>query len=215
MPTAIPTAIPTEDKIDLYKLHKSEYVTPKKPVLLDMQPAAYLSITGTGLPGGEEFQRKVGALYGTAYTLKFESKSTGRDYSVCKLEGIYWTDQGGSGFATIPMDQWHWDLIIRTPDFVTAAQLKSAREKVIAKGSPDAASVKLQTIREGKCVQMLHIGPYAEEKATLERMYAFAEGEGYEFTDRHHEIYLSDPFRAAPEKLKTILRMPLKRIKKG
>ena len=211
----MPTPVPIEDKIDLYKLHKSEYITPKKPVLLDVQPATYLSVTGTGLPGGEEFQRKVGALYGTAYTLKFESKFAGRDYAVCKLEGIYWTDEGGAGFATIPMDQWHWDLIIRTPDFVTPAQLKSAHDKVIAKGSPDAASVKLQTIREGKCVQMLHVGPYAEEKATIEQMCAFAQSEGYEFTDRHHEIYLSDPFRVAPEKLKTILRMPLKRIKKG
>jgi hypothetical protein len=207
--------MPTAEKTDLYKIHKNEYVTPKKPVFLDVQPACYLSIAGTGLPGGEEFQRKVGALYGTSYTLKFVAKFEGRDYSVCKLEGIYWTDEGGAGFQTIPMDQWHWDLIIRTPEFVTAQQLNSAREKMIAKDAPDAADVKFQTIREGKCVQMLHIGPYAAEQATIEQMCAFARSEGYEFTDRHHEIYLSDPRRVAPEKLKTILRIPVRRVKQG
>jgi hypothetical protein len=205
----------TAEKTDLYKLHKSEYVTPKKPVFVDVPAARYLSIAGTGLPGGEEFQKKTGALYGTAFTLKFESKFAGRDYSVCKLEGIYWTDEGGPGFATVPMDQWHWELIVRTPEFVTASQLEAARKKMIAKGQPDAAEVQFQTIREGKCVQMLNVGPYAEEKATIERMCAFATSEGFEFTDRHHEIYLNDPRRVAPEKVKTILRMPLRRSGKA
>jgi hypothetical protein len=207
--------MPTAVKTDLYKLHKSEYVTPKKPVLIDVPAARYLAIAGTGLPGGEEFQRKTGALYGTAFTLKFESKFAGRDYAVCKLEGIYWTDEGGPGFATIPMDQWHWELIIRTPEFVTAPELNAAREKMIAKGAPDASDVEFKTIREGKCVQMLHVGPYTEEKATIGQMCAFAQSEGFEFTDRHHEIYLSDPRRVAPEKLKTLLRMPLRRAKKA
>jgi hypothetical protein len=205
--------MPNTEKVDLYKLHKNEYVTPKKPVLLEVQPAKYLSISGTGAPGGEEYQKKVSALYGAAFTIKFDLKSVGNDYAVCKLEGIYWTDSGGPGFATIPIDQWHWDLIIRTPDFVTATQLKAAQTKMIGKGVPEAADVVFQTIREGKCVQMLHVGPYSAEKATLESMCAFARSEGYEFTDRHHEIYLSDPRRVAPEKLKTILRMPVRRVK--
>jgi hypothetical protein len=207
--------MPAGEKTDLYKLHKSEYVTPKKPVLIDVPAARYLSISGTGRPGGEEFQRKTGALYGTAFTLKFESKSAGRDYAVCKLEGIYWTGEGGAGFTTIPMDQWHWDLIVRTPEFVTAPELNAARGKMIAKGAPDAADVKFQTICEDKCVQMLHAGPYSEEKATIDQMCAFATSEGFEFTDRHHEIYLSDPRRVAPDKLKTILRIPLRRSGKA
>jgi hypothetical protein len=205
----------TTEKVDLYKLYKNEYVTPKKPVLLDVQPARYLSITGTGAPGSEEFQKKIGALYGTAFTMKFDSKFAGSDYAVCKLEGIYWTDLDGPGFECLPMDQWHWDLIVRTPDFVTAQQLKAAQTKMIGKCAPEAADVVFQTIREGKCVQMLHVGPYSAEKATIECMCAYARGEGYEFTDRHHEIYLSDPRRVAPEKLKTILRMPVKQIKQG
>ena len=203
--------MPTAEKVDLYKLHKAQYVTPKKPVLLDVQPARYLSISGTGSPAGEEFQAKIAALYGTAFTLKFEAKSAGYDYAVCKLEGIYWTDLGGPGFESLPMGEWHWDLIVRTPDFVTAEQLKAAQTKMLAKGVPQAANVAFQTIREGKCVQMLHLGPYSEEKATIESMCAFARGEGYEFGDKHHEIYLSDPRRVAPEKLKTILRIPVHR----
>jgi len=203
--------MPTAEKVDLYKLHKAQYVTPKKPVLLDVQPARYLSISGTGSPAGEEFQVKIAALYGTAFTLKFEAKSAGYDYAVCKLEGIYWTDLGGPGFESLPMGEWHWDLIVRTPDFVTAEQLKAAQTKMLAKGVPQAANVAFQTIREGKCVQMLHLGPYSEEKATIESMCAFARGEGYEFGDKHHEIYLSDPRRVAPEKLKTILRIPVHR----
>jgi hypothetical protein len=111
------------------------------------------------------------------------------------------------------MDQWHWDLIIRTPDSVTAPQLKAAREKMLGKGVPEAADVVFQTIREGQCVQMLHVGPYSAEPATIESMRAFARSEGYEFADKHHEIYLSDPRRVAPEKLKTILRIPVRRVK--
>jgi hypothetical protein len=204
--------MPAAEKIDLYKEHKSEYAAPKQPVLLDVQPARYLAVTGSGRPGREEYQRKLAALYGTAYALKFESKAAGRDYAVCKLEGIYWTDEGGPGFDSIPMDEWHWDLIVRTPDFVTAAQLDAARNKAIAKGSPEASEVKLVTVREGKCVQMLHVGPYAEERKSLEMMCAHARKAGYEFTDRHHEIYLSDPRRVEPAKLKTILRCPINRV---
>lgn len=205
--------MPVAEKIDLYKLHKNEYVTPKQPVLLDVQPATYLSISGTGAPGGEEFQKKVGALYGTAFTLKFDSKSAGCDYAVCKLEGIYWADSGGAGFQDLPRDQWHWDLIIRTPDSVPASQLKVAQTKMLGKGVPEAAEVVFQTIHEGKCVQMLHAGPYIEEKSTVDRMCAFARGEGLEVAGKHHEIYLSDPRRVAPEKLKTILRIPVRRVK--
>jgi len=205
--------MPTAEKTDLYKLHKSEYITPKKPVLLDVAAARYLTIEGTGRAGGEEFQRKLGALYGTAFPLKFESKFAGRDYAVCKLEGIYWTDAGGAGFVTVPMEQWHWELIVRTPEFVTPAQLQAAQAKAIAKGVAEAVEVRFQTIGEGRCVQMLHVGPYANEQATIEQMCAFAKREGYELGDRHHEIYLSDPRRVAPEKMRTILRIPVRRAR--
>jgi len=207
--------MPDTDKIDLYKLNKAEYVTPRQPVLLEIQPARYLSITGTGSPGGEEFQAKIGALYGAAFTLKFESKFAGRDYAVCKLEGLYSTGQGGPGFATIPKDQWHWDLIIRVPDFVDAALLKAACAKLAAKQTPHAAEVVFKPLREGRCVQMLHVGPYDSAPETIEKMRACAVAAGCEFAALHHEIYLSDPHRVAPEKLRTILRIPVRKAKKA
>jgi hypothetical protein len=206
--------MPNAEKIDLYKLNKAEYVTPRQPMLLDIQPARYLSITGTGRPGDEEFQVKIGALYATAFTLKFESKFAGRDYAVCKLEGLYSTGPGGPGFPNLSMDQWHWDLIIRVPDFVEAALLKAARAKLTAKQVPHAADVGFQTLREGRCVQMLHVGPYDREPETIETMCACAVAAGFEFAGTHHEIYLSDPRRVAPEKLRTILRIPVRKAKK-
>ncbi|MGD0577679.1 MAG: GyrI-like domain-containing protein [Bryobacteraceae bacterium] len=206
--------MPDAEKIDLYQLNKAEYVTPRKPVLLEIAPAKYLSIAGTGRTGGEEFQAKIGALYGAAFTMKFESKFAGRDYSVCKLEAVYWTDQGGCGFATVPIDEWHWDLIIRVPGFAGAALLKSARAKLTAKQVPHVAELTFKTIREGRCVQMLHVGPYDREQETIEKMRACALSEGLEFADTHHEIYLSDPRRVAPQKLRTILRIPLRKAKK-
>ena len=207
--------MPATKKIDLYKLHKTEYITPRKPVLLEIQPARYLCVSGTGRAGGEEFQKKVGALYGTAYTLKFESKFAGLDYAVCKLEGIYWADQAGACFADVPIDQWHWDLLIRTPDSVPASQLKAAKTKVVEKGVPEAAEVTFKTIREGRCVQMLHVGPYDREPETVEKMRALASSEGCDFAGNHHEIYISDPRRVVPEKLRTILRIPVRKAKKA
>lgn len=206
--------MPDAEKIDLYKLNKAEYVTPRKPLLLAIQPARYLSITGQGAPGGPEFQAKIGALYGGAFTMKFESKFAGRDYAVCKLEGVYWTDQGGCGFATLPKDQWHWDLIIRVPEFVDAALLASARAKLAAKQVPHSDELALKTLREGRCVQMLHVGPYDREPETIEQMRTCAVEAGCEFAGNHHEIYLSDPRRVAPEKLRTILRIPVRKAKK-
>jgi hypothetical protein len=207
--------MPNVERIDLYKLNKAEYVAPRQPMLLDIQPARYLSITGTGRPGGEEFQVKIGALYGMAFTLKFESKFAGRDYAVCKLEGLYWTDQGGCDFTALPSQQWHWDLIIRVPDFVDAARLKAARAKLEAKQVPHTAEVVFKTLREGRCVQMLHVGPYDREPETIEKMRTRASREGFEFAGTHHEIYLSDPRRVAPEKLRTILRIPVRKAKKA
>ena len=206
--------MPTADKVDLYQLHKAEYITPRKPVLLDIQPAKYLSIAGAGRAGGPDFQTKVGALYAAAFTMKFASKSAGRDYSVCKLEAIYWTDPG-RGFADTPLDQWHWDLIIRVPDFVGAASLRATCAKLAAKQVPHCDELALKTLREGRCVQMLHVGPYDREPESIGKMSALAQAEGCEFADTHHEIYLSDPRRVAPEKLRTILRIPVRQAKKA
>ena len=203
------------EKIDLFKLNKAEYVTPKKPVLVETQAATYLSIAGVGAPGGETFTIRIGALYGVAFTVKMTRKFGGQqDYAVGRLEAQWWTDGGGANFAQAPKDQWCWQLLIRTPDFVSPAEISRAVEKLLAKGKdPAARAVELKNLSEGRCVQMLHVGPYEREAETIEQMRAFAADKGLAFHGRHHEIYISDPRRVAPEKLKTILRMPVAELR--
>ena len=195
-------------KIDLYKQHKTEYVTPRKPALIKTNPAQYLAIAGQGAPGGERFTACIGALYGAAFTIKMTRKFAGKqDYAVCKLEG-QWFFEGD--LAKIPKDKWKWRLLIRTPDFVTQTDLKTAAATLLKRGkSREVEEVKLETINEGQCVQMLHVGPYEKECETIAVMREFAEGRGLRFAGPHHEIYLSDPRRVPPERLKTILREPV------
>jgi len=197
-------------KLDLYKVHKAEYITPKKPVLIQTKPAKYLAITGQGAPGGKAFQEGVGALYNVAFTLKMAKKFAGQDYKVCHLEGLWWGDKEGQDFAAQPPDAWNWKLIIRVPDFIVAKDLKEAVATLKEKGKPpDVANVKLETLDEGQCVQMLHVGPYSKEGETISQMLALAREKRLSCRGRHHEIYLSDPRRVPPQRLRTILRLPV------
>lgn len=194
------------EKIDLYKLHKADYVAPKKPVLVKIAKAAYLSVPGEGPPGGEIFQERIGALYGMAFTIKMTRKFEGKgDYAVCKLEAQWFdTDR--------PQGEWRWRLLIRTPDFVGKSDLKSAAAKLEKKGKGDhVEKVALEQISEGRCVQMLHVGPYEREGETVAAMEQFVTEQGLTFHGAHHEIYLSDPRRVPPERLKTLLRRPVRR----
>ena len=202
----------SEEKIDLYKQHKDQYKATKKPILLAADEAMYLAIDGRGAPGGDEFTDKIGALYGAAYTIKMTRKFSGQqDYVVCKLEAIWWFDDDKQNFDSAPREKWNWKLMIRTPKIVTQQELERAVSVLIEKGkTPAVREVKLETISEGRCVQMLHVGPYDKEGETVEAMKAFAAEQGFEFDGRHHEIYLSDPRRVPPERLKTILRHPVR-----
>ncbi len=199
------------DKIDLYKLHRAEYKAGAKPVLVDVGRGQYLAVEGQGPPGGEDFQQAVGALYGMAYTVKMTRKFEGRgDYVVCKLEARYWADGTRDDWAELPPGQWRWQMLIRTPDVVGDEDLREAVVKLVAKGKGEGCErVRLTELAEGRCVQMLHVGPYEEEARTLAVMRDLAGREGLSPAGRHHEIYLSDPRRVAPEKLRTILRMPV------
>ena len=201
------------DKIDLYKLHRDQYAAPKSPVLVTMDEATYLAICGRGAPGGPEFTHKIGALYGAAFTIKMTRKFASlQDYVICKLEAQWWLDGSGHDFASVPQDQWNWRLMIRTPPFVEQQELDQAVEKLLKKGkAPCADQVKLESITEGLCVQMRHVGPYEEEARSISTMKAFAEQQGLTVHGRHHEIYLSDPRRIPQEKLRTILRLPVTR----
>jgi len=194
-------------KLDLYKMHKAEYAAPTKPALVRTKPALYLTIAGQGAPGGSRFTAGVAALYGAAFTIKMTRKVAGKqDYAVCKLEGLWFF--GGEPDAT-PKEEWQWKLMMRTPHFIAQEDLRTAVDTLLKRGkSPGIAEVKLETIDEGVCVQMLHVGPYESESATVALMRSFAESNGLKLSGPHHEIYLSDPRRVPPERLKTILRQP-------
>jgi hypothetical protein len=199
------------EKLDLYKLHQADYATPKTPAMVEIKPAQYLTITGRGEPGGELFSERLGALYNVTFTIKMEKKFAGQDYAVCKLEGLWWGDQDKNDFFGEPREKWNWRLIIRTPDFITQKDLKEAVAKLKGHGKSDlVGDVKLEKIKEGKCVQMLHLGSYTDETRTISLMKEFMRERNLAVNGLHHEIYLSDPRRMKPDKLKTILRQPVK-----
>ena len=186
-------------KLDLYAQFKSEYVTPKTPVLIETSPAQYLAIAGRGEPGGAEFQKKIGALYGIAFTIKMAKKFAGQDYAVAKLEGLWPRD-----------NKKEWVLLMRIPDFLGAKDLKDAIRKLQDKGKDaEVAEVQIRKLKEGRCVQVLHVGPYDQVGESIETLRSFAKDRSLKVRDALHEIYLSDPRRVKPEKLRTIVRHPV------
>lgn len=197
-------------KLDLYKTHKQDYVAPRNPVLMKVPRAQYLAIEGRGEPGGAEFEACIGALYAVAFTIKMTRKFAGKqDYAVCKLEGLWWAD-GTHNLGTVPPKSWCWKLLIRTPQFIGPAQLKAAVAALLERGKDARVKeVRLEKLDEGACVQALHVGPYDQVGTTIEKMRAFAQEMNYSFSGLHHEIYLSDPRRVAPERLRTIVREPV------
>ena len=198
-------------KYDVYAVHKTEYVTPRKPAFVEVKPAQHLAITGRGKPGDKLFQAHIGALYNVAFTVKMARKSAGQDYTVSKLEGLWWDSVNPEKPWGEPREEWNWKLMIRTPDFIKEKEIAEALRKLREKGKPaEVAEVKLEALSEGRCVQMLHIGPYDKEQPTIEQMRVLVEAHGLSLHGRHHEIYLSDPRRVAPAKLRTILRHPVR-----
>lgn len=190
-------------KLDLAKTHGADYVAGKKPALVTISRARYLSIEGRGVPGGEGTDEAIGALYAVAFTIKMASKRAGRDYGVSKLEGLWWDRRG---------KQWSWKFLIRTPDFIGEKERRQALDTLSEKGKPpETARVRLEDLDEGLCVQVLHVGPYDREEKTIAAMESFAAAQGLAFDGLHHEIYLSDPRRVPPQRLRTILRHPVRK----
>lgn len=206
----------TQEKVDLFKDNKKEYAATQKPALVEIGSAFYLSISGQGAPGGSAFSEAIGALYGVAFTVKMARKFAGkRDYAVSKLEalwpGINWDD------AMPNKEQWTWQLMIRTPQFVPQKDVSQAKETLKKRGSEKGAGaqqVELISLNEGLCVQALHVGAHENEGKTSATMRAFAEKQGLRIAGAHHEVYLSDPRRVEPSKLKTILRTPVTKAEK-
>lgn len=165
-------------------------------MLLTIKPVKYLAITGQGEPGGERLQAGMGVLFGAAYTTKFAGKSAGRDYKVCVPEGLWWGPDDGADFWELPRDQWNRKLMIRTPGFIKQKDLDKAVAAMKQKGKPPVVEVELETIDEGGCIQMLHVGPYGDEPRTINEMMKFAASDGLSMKGPHHELYLSDPPRS-------------------
>jgi len=164
-------------------------------------------------PGGEVFKTRIGALYAMAFTVKMTRKFSGQqDYTVGRLE-CQWFFADGQEPAKLPPDQWRWRLLIRTPEFVRPQELEQAAATLLKKGKPnEVKEVKLEPINEGLCVQMLHVGPYDREPESIALMKALAAQHGLQLCGPHHEIYVSDPRRVPPERLKTILRVPVIKV---
>lgn len=201
---------PKGAKLDLAKLHPEQFRARATPEVVKLAPAQYISLEGRGAPESDTFQDAIGALYGVAYTLKFAMKPEGRDFRVSALEGLWWAGSSGVEFMSTARDKWRWKLLIMVPDFVKKVDLGRAKKALVEKrGRGLFERVELETLRGGRCVQMLHVGPYSDEPASIRAMHELMAEEGLRPSGRHHEIYMSDPRRTAPGKLRTILRQPV------
>ena len=205
-------------KLDLTKQYKAYYRATNQPALLEIEKAHFLSITGKGDPSEQQYADKLKALYATAYTLKFRYKAMEKDFVVAKLEGLWSFDEQlyqniaiTTAPTLIPRSEWNYRMLIRMPEFVSQEQLDQAIQNVITKKQIHMANeVELFTMNEGKVVQILHIGPFATEPETLIKLQDFCIKEGLQKNGLHHEIYLSDFNKTAPDQLRTILREPVK-----
>ncbi len=172
----------------------------------------FLLIDGKGDPNiSRDFQDAIATLYSVAFTLKFMVKKgpAAIDYVVPPLEGLWWTDDMAQ-FSVSAKSDWSWTVMIMQPDFITRELFNAALTEVNKKKDPPAlAKLRLEPFNEGTAVQILHIGPVANEAPTIAKLHDFIHAHGWSLRDRHHEIYLSDPQRVPPEKLKTIIRQPI------
>jgi hypothetical protein len=202
---------------DLVKENRPLYApSAKHPAIVDVPDLAFLMVEGRGDPEtAESYHQALEALYSLAYTLKFTLKKTDpeRDFKVAPLEGLWWADAEAPSMDELQQhrDSWNWRMMIAVPDAVTAAEVDAAREAAARKKDlPAAPLVRLERFDEGLAAQIMHVGPYSEEAPTIERLHDWVAAEGYELRGRHHEIYLGDPRRTAPERLKTVLRHPVR-----
>jgi hypothetical protein len=181
--------------------------------LLDVPEMRFLVVNGAGDPNtSQDFQEAIQALYSVSYTLKFAlKKSGGPQVRVMPLETLWWNDAGGRLDLGSKAD-WSWTAMLRQPDFATEAMIDDAKRQAGAKRPlPALSKMRFEPFREGLSAQVMHVGPYAEEAPTIERLRAFIAEQGCQPVGKHHEIYLGDPRRSAPDRLKTIVRQPVRR----
>ena len=202
-------------KLDFKKELKDFYsgVSAKEFSIVDVPPLQFLMIDGQGYPGtSQEYQDAMQALYPLSYTLKFMGKKKGKDYVVMPLEGLWWAkdmDVFTEAFME-RKDEWLWTSMIMQPDIITQEMVEKAIEEVKRKKDTTALTkVRFETYSDGLSAQILYFGPYSEEGPTIERLHNFIKDQGHELRGKHHEIYLSDPRRTKPERLKTVIRQPM------
>jgi hypothetical protein len=197
--------------IDLKKTFKDLYRATRKTKEVDVAKATYLAADGVGEPGGEAFQHAIDGLFALGYTAKFTLKAQKIiDFSVPTIEAL-WPE---ADYASKPRSEWRWRLLLRIPDELTAALLRPVRTAILARKGLDTRFVKRVSLAEGRCLQVLHVGPYEDVGKVYERLGAEAAARGLAPRRHGHEIYLSDPRRVPPERLKTIVRLPVGRASK-
>lgn len=205
---------------DYKKEYKEFYMPPKKPVIEHIPPMNYVAVRGQGNPNSEDggYKKSIGMLYAISYTIKMSKLGKHKldgyfDYVVPPLEGLWWL-KDGKLFNYSRKDEFCWISMIRLPDFVKKADFDWAVSEATIKKNMNLSSAEFFTLDEGLCVQCMHIGSYDNEPTTVNSMRTYANEQGYEFdlsgTRLHHEIYLSDPRKCAPDKLKTVIRIPIK-----
>lgn len=205
---------------DYKKEYKEFYLPPKKPGIIDIPEMNYIAVRGKGDPNEPEGEYKtaISLLYSIAFTIKMSYKGNHKidgyfSYVVPPLEGLWW-QEGLDGVDYAHKEAFEWIAMIRLPEFVTKEEFDWAIKEATTKKGTDFSKVFFFTYKEGLCVQCMHVGPYDDEPATIQKMDDFAATNRYvsDFSETrlHHEIYLSDPRRCAPEKLRTVIRMPVK-----
>lgn len=207
---------------DFKKAYKEFYLPKNKPEIVTVPAANYIAVRGQGDPNEEDgaYKKAIGVLYAVAYTLKMSYKTDYKiagffEYVVPPLEGFWW-QEGILGVDYSRKSAVHWISVIRLPDFITKTDFEWAVRTAEMKKKMDCSSAEFLTVNEGLCVQVMHLGPFDDEPATVALMDAFLEQNGYvnDFTDQrlHHEIYMSDARKVAPEKWKTVIRHPIRKI---
>ena len=210
---------------DFKKEYKELYAPKKGPGIIEVPPVTYVAVRGSGDPNeeGGAYQQAIAVLYAISYTIKMSKKGSRQiegytDFVVPPLEGFWWQD-AAEGIDYAHKEAFNWIAVIRLPDFVTREVFGWAVEEAAANKKIDCSIAEYLRVREGLCVQCLHVGSYDDEPATVEAMDAFAREQGYEIDlseeRRHHEVYLSDARKVAADKLKTIVRHPIKPAGEG
>ena len=206
---------------DYKKEYKEFYMPKNRPAIVTVPAMNFIAVRGKGDPNREDgdYRQAIGLLYGIAFTIKMSKMGEHRiegyfDYVVPPLEGFWW-QEGVVGIDYAHKEAFHWISVIRLPDFVTREDFSWAAEEAARKKGLVAARAEFMACQEGLCVQCMHLGPYDDEPATVAKMHEYMAQQGYalDISDRrmHHEIYLSDARKTAPEKLKTVVRHPIRR----